>query len=65
MDKINNKLDKPNKILILKLLDNVEKLQKDFSEMRIELEKYKNNNDFVNIETTNKIEKQKKTGWFF
>lgn len=65
MDKINNKLDKPNKILILKLLDNIEKLHKDFTEMRIEFEKYKKINEFIDIETVNKIEKEKKNGWFF
>lgn len=62
---MDNKIDKPNKILILKLLDNVEKLQKDFTEMKIEFEKYKNNNEFINIETSNKIDKEKKSGWFF
>jgi hypothetical protein len=59
-----DKIDKPNKILILKLLDKVEELQKDFKEMKEEIEKNKSNNDFINISKTPEPVK-KKTGWFF
>ena len=58
-----DKIDKPNKILILKLLDKVEQLQKDFKEMKEEIEKNKSNNDFINISKT--PEPVEKKGWFF
>lgn len=57
-------IDVPNKILILKLLDKVQELQKDFKEMKEEIEKYKSNNDFINIQKTHEIV-EKKQGWFF
>ncbi len=51
-----------NKILILKILSNIEQLKNDFKEIKDEI---KNNNEFINIETSNKIDKEKKSGWFF
>jgi hypothetical protein len=57
-------IDLPNKILILKLLDKVQELQKDFKEMKEEIEKHKSNNDFINIQKTHEIV-EKKQGWFF
>ncbi len=52
-----------NKILILKILSNIEQLKNDFKEIKDELKK--NNNEYINIETSNKIDKEKKSGWFF
>jgi len=51
-----------NKILILKILSNIEQLKNDFKEIKDEI---KNNNEYINIETSNKIDKEKKSGWFF
>ncbi len=50
-----------NKILILKILSNIEQLKNDFKEIKDEI---KNNNDFITIKKE-EPKNNKNSSWFF
>jgi len=50
-----------NKILILKILSNIEQLKNDFKEMKDEI---KNNNEFITIKK-DEPKNNKSSSWFF
>jgi len=50
-----------NKILILKILSNIEQLKNDFKEIKDEI---KNNNDFITIKKE-ETKNNKNSSWFF